>query len=572
MRISFKYYLLISILFLSSCVSINKTRKTNSFVKHTAFDYYYAGTVSRIVGDYPSALDYLQNSLKLSDSNDVVYYELGLIYYKLDSLEFAEQLLSKAIELNPNNSTYKDLLLDIYVASDKFKEAIALHNTLLEDGFSDFYLQFKHALLLAEDKQFDKALSLVDSLEAEVGMHEHISSLKFNIFVNTQDIERSKEELEKLLLISPTDIAYNSFKAELLFMEGFDEEGLHLLDSLSKANPLITSLKYDLFKAHFSFGEKQSAFNILKDIFSDTLVSDIEKYQILRPLFYESQLNSTPTNSILQGIINEGIKVNPRSIPLYTLLYEFYFSRANFESAKIALNQVVLLKGKSASSDDYLQLAQIEYALNEYNEALSTIDLGIVQFPLFSNFYIFKALIEREQNDLGNAILSTQKGINAISNSEEISELYGLLGDLFSEKGNRKEMYKAYEQSLSFNALNASVLNNYAYYLSLENRKLKKALTMSSKAVELSPNNSSYLDTKGWVLFVLKRYDESRDILRNAVAKDEGNSAVILEHYGDVLYMTGEIDRAYIYWLKAKENGGNSEKLNIKISTKKYVP
>ena len=133
-------------------------------------------------------------------------------------------------------------------------------------------------------------------------------------------------------------------------------------------------------------------------------------------------------------------------------------------------------------------------------------------------------------------------------------------------------MYKSYQNSLKHNPSNSRVLNNYAYYLALDKKKLIKALEMSTKAVALEPNNSTYIDTRGWILFTLKRYEEARDVLRNAIAKDGSTSAVINEHYGDALYKTGNKERAFIYWDKAKELGGGTEKLDIKINTKTYVP
>lgn len=52
-----------------------------------------------------------------------------------------------------------------------------------------------------------------------------------------------------------------------------------------------------------------------------------------------------------------------------------------------------------------------------------------------------------------------------------------------------KQCYKAYDHSLRYDPDNAMVLNNYAYFLSLEGRELEKALTMSSRAICPTDNN-----------------------------------------------------------------------------------
>jgi len=42
-----------------------------------------------------------------------------------------------------------------------------------------------------------------------------------------------------------------------------------------------------------------------------------------------------------------------------------------------------------------------------------------------------------------------------------------------------------------------------------------------------------------------------------------------LEHYGDVLFRLGDVDRALDYWKQAKEKGDGSAALNEKIILRK---
>ncbi len=49
----------------------------------------------------------------------------------------------------------------------------------------------------------------------------------------------------------------------------------------------------------------------------------------------------------------------------------------------------------------------------------------------------------------------------------------------------------------------------------------------------------------------------------------ENPSAEVYEHYGDVLFKTGEREKAIEQWKKAKELGRDSKKLNKKIKTRK---
>ncbi len=53
--------------------------------------------------------------------------------------------------------------------------------------------------------------------------------------------------------------------------------------------------------------------------------------------------------------------------------------------------------------------------------------------------------------------------------------------------------------------------------------------------------------------------------------KEKEISGEVLEHYGDVLYMTDDKENAVIYWQKAKEKGSESKTLDKKIETKTFI-
>jgi tetratricopeptide (TPR) repeat protein len=108
-------------------------------------------------------------------------------------------------------------------------------------------------------------------------------------------------------------------------------------------------------------------------------------------------------------------------------------------------------------------------------------------------------------------------------------------------------------------------LNNYAYYLSLRKKNLEKAKKMSFRCNQIEPNNSTYQDTYGWVLYQLKEYKKAEEWLFNALLNGGKKSSVIVEHYGDALYKLGEVDNAIYQWKKARSIGEASDFINQKI-------
>ena len=122
------------------------------------------------------------------------------------------------------------------------------------------------------------------------------------------------------------------------------------------------------------------------------------------------------------------------------------------------------------------------------------------------------------------------------------------IGDFYHEDGNNKAAYKTYEQALKINPSFAPVLNNYAYFLSQDGKKLRKALKMSKVAIEQEPDNATYLDTYGWILYLLKRPQEAKPYFKHAMIYGGKDSAVILRHYAKVLDALGDRDLSNYYY------------------------
>ena len=99
---------------------------------------------------------------------------------------------------------------------------------------------------------------------------------------------------------------------------------------------------------------------------------------------------------------------------------------------------------------------------------------------------------------------------------------------------------------------------------------MARAVELSSKLIEKYPNNGTYLDTYGWVLYVNKDFAKAKTYLEKAVQL-KPRSGTVLEHLGDAQYQIGEKDQALETWKKAKSLGGVSNLLEKKINEGKLV-
>ena len=189
-------------------------------------------------------------------------------------------------------------------------------------------------------------------------------------------------------------------------------------------------------------------------------------------------------------------------------------------------------------------------------------------------FYYFQGMAQFQKHDSDAALETFRKGVGQIkpdSNPSIVSDFYAIMGDILHEKGRNDEAFQAYDSCLQWKADNVAALNNYAYYLSVENKNLPKAEQMSYKTIKAEPNNSTYLDTYAWILFQQKRYEEAKIYIEQAIRNDSTLSNVVKEHAGDIYAQTGDIEKALDFWQQALKGGNESAILRKKIQLKKYI-
>jgi tetratricopeptide (TPR) repeat protein len=113
---------------------------------------------------------------------------------------------------------------------------------------------------------------------------------------------------------------------------------------------------------------------------------------------------------------------------------------------------------------------------------------------------------------------------------------------------------------------NPSYNNDLGYVLADHDRKLPDAEKLIRKAIDLeraerkkkpglkpdeNRDNAAYLDSLGWVLFKMKKYDDAKKYLQQAAQEKDGQHVEILDHLADVHLVMGEKAEAVKVWKKA---------------------
>ena len=80
--------------------------------------------------------------------------------------------------------------------------------------------------------------------------------------------------------------------------------------------------------------------------------------------------------------------------------------------------------------------------------------------------------------------------------------------------------------------------------------KLDEALKMIEQAVAAQPNNGAIIDSLGWALFKLGRFEEAVPVLERG-SELEATDPIVNDHLGDALWVVGRKLEAQFQWQRA---------------------
>ncbi len=138
------------------------------------------------------------------------------------------------------------------------------------------------------------------------------------------------------------------------------------------------------------------------------------------------------------------------------------------------------------------------------------------------------------------------------------------LGYLYHEISRWDDAEKVYARAMAIDPEDPQILNNFAYLLAVSERRLDEALLYVDKALKSAPETPSYLDTKGWVLYRMGKYEEALKLLEKAALRD-ANNAEIFDHLGDTYRALDQLERARSMWSRSLEINKNQVKIREKL-------
>jgi len=522
---------------------------------------------NEITGNTEKAEELFRQYIGKYPDDATAYFELSRIVANKKQVREAVELAGKAAKLDPSNLWYQLFYAEVLQLDGKIKEAISVYEKITGTNPEnlDYYYQLA-ALYLSTEKYLD-AVKVYDKIEDKAGVSEEMSLQKEKIYLLLNDLPKAQHELEALVAAYPDETRYLSILAEFFMNNKMQEKGLETYHKILQADPGNPYVHMSMADYYRKNGEKQKAFEELKQGFENPNLDIDTKVNILLSFFNVNQLQDDSKDMVfeLTRILST---VHPNDPKAHSIYGDFLVQdKKNAEAREEYLKVITLDSSKFVVWEEILRL---DLVLEKYDHLVTYSNRAIELFPDQPVPYMFAGIGNFQQKKFEDAVKTFNRGLKLVADNDDLlAEFYMYLGDSYHSLKDTTESDKAYEKSLSLKNDNAYVLNNYAYYLSLRNKDLEKAESMSKKAVTLDPNNSSFQDSYGWVLYKLHRYNDASIWVGKALDDKDGVSAEVMEHYGDILYKLGDTDQAFEYWKKAKVKGPGSALLDKKITEKK---
>src|SRR5216117_43949 len=438
--------------------------------------------------DFPQAIDVLKDAIKANPNDAEPYRQLAFIYAKyLKKTDQAVEYANRAIALDPRDIEAYQRLCEIELAAGEEKKALEVleRATKAHSNDATFWARLGklHAAILFKPDSQPKPEELKRINEIFKKATEHANDdpaiLKdvADYYASSQQLKEAIPLYLRVLELQPDDANAREKLATGFILTNQRNKAVEMLEQIIKEHP-----------------EKYQSYDLLAQVLDD----------------------------------------EARSLQRANRLDE---AKAKF--AKVAANyeQSLLINPNHAGT--YLRVAELLLGpLKDADRAVKLLAEARRRFPGAPEIVYYMAIAQREAKQSQPAVATFEEALHEAQLEEDDdfvnAKFYFNYGAAAEQAGLYDKAADLLRKSIALDPANAAEAYNYLGYMWADhNMQLEEAEQMIRRALEMEPNNASYLDSLGWVEFRKGKFDQAlADLLRAAKNMDR-EDPVVLEHIGD---------------------------------------
>ena len=474
--------------------------------------------------DFPQAIDVLKDAIKANPNDADPYQQLAYIYAKyLKKTDQAIDYANRAITLNPGDIEGYQRLVEIEVSAGQEKKALEVLDraTKVRSDDANFWMRLGKlyvALLFKSDSQpkpdeLKRTNEIFKKATERAGDDPAILKDVADYYAASQQLKEAIPLYLRVLELQPDDANAREKLATGFILTNQRSKAVEMLEQIIKEHP-----------------EKYQPYDLLAQVLDDEARSlqRAKKVDEAKAIFMKVAAN-----------YEQSLLINPNHVGTYLHLAELLLGPLKDADRSVRLLMEARRRFQGAPEIVYyLAIAQSE--AKQTQQAVATFEEALHEAQL------------DQDNDIVNAKFYFNYGATA-----EQAGLYDKAADLL-------------RKSIALDPANSAEACNYLGYMWADhNMNLNEAEAMIKRAMEMEPNNASYLDSLGWVEFRKGKFDQALTNLLLAAKTADHDDPVIFEHIGDAYFKLNRTSEALEAWQKALTLDPKNKNLANKIERTK---
>jgi tetratricopeptide (TPR) repeat protein len=474
--------------------------------------------------DFPQAIDVLKDAIKANPKDAEPYQQLAYIYAKyLKKTDQAIEYANRAITLNPGDIDGYQRLVEIEVAAGQEKKALEVLDraTKVRSNDANFWMRLGKlyvAVLFKSDSQpkpdeLKRTNEIFKKAAEHAGDDPAILKDVADYYAASQQLKEAIPLYLHVLELQPDDANAREKLATGFILTNQRGKAAEMLEQIIKEHP-----------------EKYQPYDLLAQVLDDEARSlqRAKRVDEAKAIFARVAAN-----------YEQSLLINPNHIGTYLHLAELLLGP--LKDADRAVRLLTEARRRFLGAPEivyYLAIAQSE--AKQTQQAVAT----------------FEEALHEAQLDQGNDMVNAKFYFNYGATAEQAG-LYEKAADLL-------------RKSIALDSANSAEACNYLGYMWADhNMNLDEAETMIKRALEIEPNNASYLDSFGWVEFRKGKFDQALSNLLRAAKTADHDDPVVFEHVGDTYFKLNRVSEALEFWQKALALDPKNKNLANKIEKTK---
>ena len=397
-------------------------------------------------------------------------------------------------------------------ANDQTRAGKVLNNLLEDfDATSNAEALFARSQFAARDGELGKATEFVDqAIEQESGRADFLAWAG-RLAVNREDTELALQRYAQAWQAAPGDPAIAMAYAELLKRENDPETAQTVLADL----PDTPEMRFARVLFAIEVADQENAEKLYREFF------DIN-YEDVSSAAFQAAQSAELLDHHREAIDWYKQVTGERSLRAIMRQAFLFAELGDVNEARNVLAHLRIQTDSSIKSQSYQAEAQILQDAGQVDEAMQVLNKALTILP-------------------EDVALRYMRGLLAVTLDQlELAE-----GD--------------FRQIIDIDPENAAALNALGYTLADVTDRYDEAEGLIHRAYELQPNESSIIDSMGWIAYRKGRLPEAERYLR--LAWRTTKAAEIAAHLGEVLWVSGQKDEARKFWKSGMRADNTNEVL-----------